>query len=191
MENTGGSRAGYTELGQLVQQRAFARADRAHPASGGGKRLLSANGRSGQSGLTKTKQPPENPGRFTVLAQMLKIIPRHEFDALARKHHQGRKLRKMSRWSQFVAMASAQLCGRVSLRDLISNLEAQLTKLYHLGLRRVTRSSLARVNKNRPIRCTKRCFISCWAAASGWRQATVFVSRTSFTHSMPQRSTCA
>src|SRR5690625_1461954 len=64
MENTGGSRAGHTELGQLVQQRAFARADRAHPASGGGKRLLSANGRSGQSGLTKTKQPPENPGRF-------------------------------------------------------------------------------------------------------------------------------
>src|SRR5690625_3480208 len=67
MENTGGSRAGHTELGQLVQQRAFARADRAHPASGGGKRLLSANGRSGQSGLTKTKQPPENPGRFRTL----------------------------------------------------------------------------------------------------------------------------
>src|SRR5699024_4709441 len=65
MENTGGSRAGYTELGQLVQQRAFARADRAHPSSGGGKRLLSANGRSGQSGLTKTKQPPENPGQFS------------------------------------------------------------------------------------------------------------------------------
>lgn len=86
----------------------------------------------------------------TVLAQMLKIVPRHEFDALAREHHQGRKLRKMSRWSQFVAMASAQLCGRASLRDLIHNLEAQLTKLYHLGLRRVTRSSLARVNENQP-----------------------------------------
>src|SRR5690625_2568634 len=66
MENTGGSRAGYTELGQLVQQRAFARADRAHPSSGGGKRLLSANGRSGQSGLTKPKQPPEKPGTFRV-----------------------------------------------------------------------------------------------------------------------------
>ena len=86
----------------------------------------------------------------TVLAQMLKIVPRHEFDSLAQKHHSGRKLRKMTRWSQFVAMASAQLSGRASLRDLVHNLEAQLTKLYHLGLRRVTRSSLARVNESQP-----------------------------------------
>ena len=86
----------------------------------------------------------------TVLAQMLKLVPRHEFDDLAAEHHSGRKLRKMTRWSQFVAMASAQLAGRVSLRDLIHNLEAQATKLYHLGLKRVTRSSLARVNENQP-----------------------------------------
>jgi hypothetical protein len=86
----------------------------------------------------------------TVLAQMLKLVPRHEFDSLAAAHHSGRKLRKMSRWSQFVAMASAQLAGRTSLRDLVHNLEAQLTKLYHLGLGRVTRSSLARVNENQP-----------------------------------------
>lgn len=86
----------------------------------------------------------------TVLAQMLKIVPRHEFDSLAQEHHSGRKLRKMTRWSQFVAMASAQLSGRASLRDLVDNLEAQLTKLYHLGLRRVTRSSLARVNEKQP-----------------------------------------
>ena len=86
----------------------------------------------------------------TVLAQMLKIIPRHEFDSLAQEHHSGRKLRKMTRWSQFVAMASAQLSGRASLRDLVHNLDAQLIKLYHLGLRRVSRSSLARVNENQP-----------------------------------------
>ena len=86
----------------------------------------------------------------TVLAQMLKIVPRHEFDGLANEYHSGRKLRKMTRWSQFVAMASAQLAGRTSLRDLIHNLEAQVTKLYHLGLKRVTRSSLARVNEKQP-----------------------------------------
>jgi hypothetical protein len=32
----------------------------------------------------------------TVLAQMLKLVPRHEFDTLAAAHHSGRKLRKMS-----------------------------------------------------------------------------------------------
>ncbi|MBL37131.1 MAG: IS4 family transposase [Xanthomonadales bacterium] len=86
----------------------------------------------------------------TVLSQMLKIVPRHEFNTLAEQHHSGRKLRKMTRWSQFVAMASAQLSGRVSLRDLVHNLDAQISKLFHLGLRRVTRSSLARVNEKQP-----------------------------------------
>ena len=86
----------------------------------------------------------------TVLSQMLKIIPRHEFNSLAEQHHVGRKLRKMTRWAQFVAMASAQLSGRVSLRDLIHNLDAQISKLFHLGFTRVTRSSLARVNENQP-----------------------------------------
>lgn len=86
----------------------------------------------------------------TVLAQMLKLLPRHEFESLAREHHQGRKLRKISRWAQFVSMASAQLTGRSSLRDLLGNLAAQSSKLYHLGVGLVSRSSLARVNGNQP-----------------------------------------
>ncbi len=86
----------------------------------------------------------------TVLAQMLKLLLRHEFDALARERHEGRKLRKISRWAQFVAMASAQLTGRASLRDLLGNLAAQSSKLYHLGLGLISRSSLARTNEKQP-----------------------------------------
>ena len=56
----------------------------------------------------------------------------------------------MSRWSQFAAMAMAQLSGRSSLRDIVSNLDAQARKLYHLGVGRVARSSLARVNEQQP-----------------------------------------
>ena len=61
----------------------------------------------------------------TVFAQMLKFIPRHEFESLAHQYHSGRRLRKMTRWAQFVAMATAQLSGRHSLRDVASNLTAQ------------------------------------------------------------------
>ena len=56
----------------------------------------------------------------------------------------------MSRWSQFVAMTMAQLSGRCSLRDVVANLEAQKQKLYHLGVGRVARSSLSRVNQEQP-----------------------------------------
>ncbi len=86
----------------------------------------------------------------TVFAQILKLVPRHEFDRLANEHHQGQKLRRMSRWSQFVALGMAQLSGRCSLRDVVSNWGAQLHKVYHLGCRAVTRSSLSRVNEQQP-----------------------------------------
>ena len=86
----------------------------------------------------------------TVLGQFLKLVSRHEFEREARRHHRGRKLRSMSRWGQFVAMATAQLSGRRSLRDIVSNLDAQAHKLYHLGVGRVARSSLARVNREQP-----------------------------------------
>ena len=33
----------------------------------------------------------------TVFAQMLKFIPRHEFESLAHQYHSGRRLRKMTR----------------------------------------------------------------------------------------------
>lgn len=86
----------------------------------------------------------------TVFSQILKLVPRHEFESLARTHRQGRKLRKMTRWSQFVSLGLAQLAGRASLRDVVSNLKAQAGKLYHLGCGEVNRSSLSRVNNKQP-----------------------------------------
>ncbi len=86
----------------------------------------------------------------TVFAQLLKLVPRHQFETLAKHHHVGRKFRKTSRWSQFVALAMGQLSGRHSLRDVIANATAQSSCWYHLGARRITRSTLARVNEQQP-----------------------------------------
>ena len=86
----------------------------------------------------------------TIFGQLLKLVGRHEFERLASEHQTGRKARKLTRWSQFVAMGMAQLAGRVSLRDIVSNLSAQSRKLYHLGVGEVSRSSLARVNAEKP-----------------------------------------
>lgn len=85
----------------------------------------------------------------TVLNQMLKIIPRHEFETLANRYHTGRKFRTASRWSQFVAMTVAQLSGRQSLRDVLDNLHAQAHRLYHMGCAMLSRANLARINENK------------------------------------------
>ncbi len=67
----------------------------------------------------------------TVFSQLLKLIPRHEFETLAKQHHKGRSFRTASRWSQFVTLSLGQLAGRRSLRDVVENVSAQAHRLYH------------------------------------------------------------
>lgn len=90
------------------------------------------------------------PHHNTIIAQLLKFVPRHEFESLAKQHHQGGALRTTSRWSQFVALTLGQLAGRQSLRDIESNMKAQGQRLYHLGTRGIARSSLSRLNEQQP-----------------------------------------
>jgi putative transposase len=78
------------------------------------------------------------------------LVPRHEFETLAKHHHSGRAFRTASRWSQFVTMGMAQLTGRSSLRDVVENISAQAHRLYHLGSARLSRSTLSRINEDKP-----------------------------------------
>lgn len=86
----------------------------------------------------------------TAFHQLLQPLSRHEFEALAKQHHQGQKLRSASRWDQFIGLSMSQLSGRQSLRDIESNLQNQRQKLYHLGAKPVARSTLARLNEKQP-----------------------------------------
>ncbi|MCL4501536.1 MAG: IS4 family transposase [Deltaproteobacteria bacterium] len=89
----------------------------------------------------------------TVLGQMLQLLPRHVFEHQVETHAwQGPKPRKLSYWSQLVAMLYAQLSGKKSLRDLVFSLGSHQQKLYHLGLNPVKRSTLADANEQRPAR---------------------------------------
>ena len=94
----------------------------------------------------------------TILSQILKLVPRHEFETLANAHHTGRAFRSASRWSQFVALMMAQLSGRNSLRDIVDNLSAQSHRLYHLGSAPLSKSSLARINESKPYQLYEALF---------------------------------
>jgi hypothetical protein len=45
----------------------------------------------------------------TVFAQLLILVPRHDFDKQAKVYHHGGQLRTMTRWSQFVAIGMGHL----------------------------------------------------------------------------------
>ena len=94
----------------------------------------------------------------TILNQFIKLIPRPSFDRLAKLHHAGQDFRKYNRWDQFICLLSAQMTGRVSLRDITENFSAQKNKLYHAGAQTMTRSSLSRINEKQPAQLYQELF---------------------------------
>ena len=85
----------------------------------------------------------------TVLSQLLKLIPRHEFEALSNKVDGKVRSTALNRWSQFIALTVGQLNGRQSLRDIESCLASQSHLHYHLGTQQVSKSALSRANEKR------------------------------------------
>ena len=83
----------------------------------------------------------------TILSQLLRLVPRHEFDSLARSHDGQRRSDALPRWTQFVALATGHIAERKSLRDITATLESQSARHYHLGCREVSKSALGRANE--------------------------------------------
>lgn len=84
----------------------------------------------------------------SVLSQLLKMLPRHEFEKLANSHDGRRRSDALSRWSQFVALSVGHLGGRTSLRDLEATLQSHPQQRYHLASQPVSRSALGRANEH-------------------------------------------
>lgn len=85
-----------------------------------------------------------------IFAQIMKLVPRYEFNLCVQRYAKDINPKKFSFWDQFLAMAFAQLTYRESLRDIEICLSGFGAKTYHMGFRsRVTRSTLAYANDTR------------------------------------------
>lgn len=86
-------------------------------------------------------------GHF-VFSQLMRFLPRRDFNACVAKFDGQRRPRGFSCRDQFLCLAFAQLTYRESLRDIETCLRALGPKLYHAGFRgRVSRSTLADANR--------------------------------------------
>ena len=89
----------------------------------------------------------------TVFAQIAEFLSHNEFNRCVARYDGNGRVRRLSCWEQFLAMAFAQLTYRESLRDIEVCLGVQHRKLYHSGFRNpVKRSALAEANENRDWR---------------------------------------
>jgi len=83
------------------------------------------------------------------IQQVLRGVPRGEFDRIVERHGGDRYSKGFGCWQQLVAMVYAQLAQVASLRQLEAGLNGQRNQHYHLGTRGVRRSTLADANSKR------------------------------------------
>lgn len=86
----------------------------------------------------------------SVFHDILKHVPWGEFDRLVAEHQADKHVRRLPTKSQFIALLYGQLSGAASLRELVGGLESHAVRLYHVGGRPVSRSTLADANALRP-----------------------------------------
>ena len=108
----------------------------------------------------KTKEVQAMGYCSTVVGQLLRVFPRHEFEQVRRAVQPKKHRRALSAWTQFVAMLVGQLAGRDSLRGIVDAFSPQSRKLYHLGLGSFSRSSLARANEKTAAELFEKVFVA-------------------------------
>ena len=86
----------------------------------------------------------------SMFSQILKLVPRIEFERMVRQTRAEHAAKGFSSWSQFVAMLFCQLGRAHSLREIEGGLKSCEGKLAHLGIEAPARSSLSYANAHRP-----------------------------------------
>ena len=94
----------------------------------------------------------------TILHQLMTLIPRHQFESEVSEYAGDRYVKTFTTCTQLTTLLYAQASGKNSLRDIQTSLETQDSKLYHLGLTAVKRSTLSDANRDRDYQIMEKLF---------------------------------
>ena len=94
----------------------------------------------------------------SMFSQILKLIPRTDFERMVKETGAEYRSKGLSSWSQFVGMLFCQLGRAHSLREIEGGLKSCEGKLAHLGIEAPARSSLAYANGHRPWELFEKVF---------------------------------
>jgi hypothetical protein len=94
----------------------------------------------------------------SMFSQILKLIPRTDFERLVKETRAEYRSKGLSSWSQLVAMLFCQLGRAHSLREIEGGLKSCEGKLAHLGIEAPARSSLSYANGHRPWQLFEKVF---------------------------------
>lgn len=103
----------------------------------------------------------------SMFSQILKLIPRIEFERMVRETGSEYGAKGLSSWSQFVAMMFCQLGRAHSLREIEGGLKSCEGKLAHMGIEAPAKSSLSYANAHRPWQLYEQVFYRLFERVSG------------------------
>jgi len=103
------------------------------------------------AGVRDTRGADAMRHQHSVLHGVLKHVPWRVFERLVDEHGADRRVRRLTTRSQLVALLYGQLAGASSLREIEAALSSHAARLYHVGAREVSRSTLADANAGRPV----------------------------------------
>ena len=101
----------------------------------------------------------------SVFHDLLKRLPWALFDRLVEEHKADHRVRRLSTKNQLIALLYGQLSGAASLREIVGGLESHAARLYHVGGKAVSRSTLSDANANRPSAVFAELFAAMVASA--------------------------
>jgi hypothetical protein len=82
----------------------------------------------------------------TILNQLLQFLPQHEFEGAIKSFKSDRYVKYFTKKSLFVVHSYDQIRKKNSVRDIIFVLEQHQLKWYHIGLKKLKRSTLSDTN---------------------------------------------
>jgi hypothetical protein len=103
--------------------------------------------------------------RPTVFSQLIKLIPRTQFQEFVVRHDGDARVRTLDCWSWFGALLFGQMTGHDSIRAIERVFAHQDGEAKRLGFGPVRRSTLADANRTRPIEILEELYAYCLARA--------------------------
>jgi hypothetical protein len=95
---------------------------------------------------------------YTIFGELLKLLPRYQFDRAVEEHGGDRYVKTFTMWQQFIVMLYSQIGQKDSLRDIATGLSAHAGRWYHLGLTSIHRSTLSDANSKRGYQVFEKLF---------------------------------
>ena len=85
----------------------------------------------------------------TIFGELLKLVPRYQFEKAVEQYQGDRYVKSYTTWQQYITILFSQVKQKDSIRDIITGLEANESRWYHLGLTGIHRSTFSDANNKR------------------------------------------